>query len=169
MFGKKKKIIVETRTVLFVDDDEIVLQSLERGLLDESYNKLFVKNCQEAFEILKQEAVHVIVADMYMPEMNGEELGTNIKSSQENKDLSMIMLTSIDEQQEPQKLRDIGFDFCLTKPVLQSELYNILLQLVQGESHSCLSSHSASEAIVNLAKLTENCPYRFFSYISVIC
>ena len=72
MKWRQKK--VEKRTVLFVDDDEIVLQSLERGLLDESYNKLFVKSCNEALEILQREEVHVIVTDMRMPEMNGLEL-----------------------------------------------------------------------------------------------
>jgi DNA-binding NtrC family response regulator len=63
-----------TRTVLFVDDDEVILRSLERGLLDESYNKLFVKSCNEALEILQQLEVHVIVADMHMSDMTGLEL-----------------------------------------------------------------------------------------------
>ena len=72
MFGRQR--ITEKRTVLFVDDDELVLQSLERGLLDESYNKLFVKSCKEALEILQREQVHVIVTDMRMPEMTGIEL-----------------------------------------------------------------------------------------------
>ncbi len=71
MFGRQK---VEKRTVLFVDDDEAILRSLERGLLDEPYNKLFVKSCKEALEILQREEVHVIVTDMRMPEMNGLEL-----------------------------------------------------------------------------------------------
>ena len=66
--------MVEKRTVLFVDDDEATLCSLERGLLDESYNKLFAKSSKEALEILKREEVHVIVTDMRMPEMNGLEL-----------------------------------------------------------------------------------------------
>jgi len=72
MKWRQKK--VEKRTVLFVDDDEIILQSLERGLLDESYNKLFVKSCNEALEILQKEQVHVIVTDMRMPGMTGLEL-----------------------------------------------------------------------------------------------
>jgi two-component system response regulator HupR/HoxA len=71
MFGKQKK--EEKRTVLFVDDDEIVLRSLERGLLDEPYNKLFATSCKEALEMLEREEVHVIVTDMLMPEMNGLE------------------------------------------------------------------------------------------------
>ncbi len=71
MFRKKK--IIEMRTVLFVDDDEAILHSLERGLLDEPYNRLFTESCQEALEILKREEVHVIVTDMRMPEMSGLE------------------------------------------------------------------------------------------------
>ena len=66
--------MVEKKTVLFVDDDEAILRSLERGLLEESYNKLFTKSCKEALEILKREEVHVIVTDMLMPEMTGLEL-----------------------------------------------------------------------------------------------
>jgi len=64
----------EKRTVLFVDDDEIVLRSIKRGFLDELYNQLFAKSGQEALEILQREEVHVIVTDMCMPEMDGLEL-----------------------------------------------------------------------------------------------
>ena len=70
----RKQEIAEKRTVLFVDDDEAILCSLERGLLDESYNKLFAKSGQEALEILQREEVHVIVTDMCMSEMTGLEL-----------------------------------------------------------------------------------------------
>ncbi len=62
---------MEKRAVLFVDDDDIILQSLERGFFDEPYNTLFAKSGQEAFEILQREEVHVIVTDMRMPEMDG--------------------------------------------------------------------------------------------------
>ncbi len=60
--------------VLFVDDDEIMLRSLERGLFDEPYNKRFAKSGEEAVEILQREEVHVIVTDMCMPGMGGLEL-----------------------------------------------------------------------------------------------
>ncbi len=72
MFNKQK--IARKKTVLFIDDDEATLHSLERGLLDESYNKLFVKSAKEALEALKRKKVHVIVTDMRMPEMTGLEL-----------------------------------------------------------------------------------------------
>jgi len=67
------------RTVLFVDDDEAILRSLERGLLDEPYNQLFAKSGEEALAILKREEVHVIVTDMRMPGMDGVELLKNVR------------------------------------------------------------------------------------------
>lgn len=65
---------METHTVLFVDDEEIVLRSIERGLLEEPYNKLFAISGEEALEIMRQKDIHVIVTDMRMPEMDGLEL-----------------------------------------------------------------------------------------------
>lgn len=65
---------MEKRTVLFVDDEEKVLTSLRRGLLDEPYNTLFANSGKKALETLEQQEVHVIVTDMRMPEMGGLEL-----------------------------------------------------------------------------------------------
>lgn len=65
---------MEKRRVLFVDDEEKVLRSLERGLVDEPYDTLFAKSGEEALEILQQKEVHVIIIDMRMPEMTGLEL-----------------------------------------------------------------------------------------------
>jgi len=65
---------MEKRTVLFVDDEEKILKSLKRGLLDEPYNTLFALSGKEALEILQREEVHIIVTDMRMPEMSGLEL-----------------------------------------------------------------------------------------------
>ena len=65
---------MEQRGVLFVDDEEKILKSIGRCLLDESYHKYFAKSGREALEILKREEVHVIVVDMVMPGMDGLEL-----------------------------------------------------------------------------------------------
>ncbi len=65
---------MEKRTVLFVDDEEKLLNSLKRGFLDEPYNTLFATSGKETLEILEHNEVHVLVTDMRMPEMGGLEL-----------------------------------------------------------------------------------------------
>jgi two-component system, NtrC family, response regulator HupR/HoxA len=65
---------MDMKTVLFVDDEERLLNSLKRGLIDESYKCLFANSGPEALKVLAANTVHVIVTDMRMPEMNGLEL-----------------------------------------------------------------------------------------------
>lgn len=72
---------MENRTILFVDDEERILSSLKRGLIDEPYNLLFADSGKKALEILKQNEVHVIVTDMKMPEMDGLALLKIVKET----------------------------------------------------------------------------------------
>ncbi|MBW7990783.1 MAG: response regulator [Planctomycetes bacterium] len=102
---------MEKRTVLFIDDDVIVLQSLERGLMDESYNKFFAKSGKEALEILQQEEVHVIVTDMCMPEMTGLELLGTVKK--EHPDIIGVVLSGYDQDTDLQTAVDQGEIFKL--------------------------------------------------------
>ena len=75
---------MEKRTVLFVDDEEKILKSLKRGLMDEPYETLFASSGKEALEILQRETVHVIVADVRMPEMSGLELLNIVENEHPN-------------------------------------------------------------------------------------
>ena len=62
---------METRTVLFVDDEIEILNSLKRLLRAEPYQSFFAESGQEALGILERETIHVIVTDLGMPEMDG--------------------------------------------------------------------------------------------------
>ena len=61
-------------TVLFVDDEESVLQSLRRLFAERNLSLLTAADAEEALEILKREKVAVVVADHLLPGMNGLEL-----------------------------------------------------------------------------------------------
>lgn len=62
--------------VLFVDDEALVLQGLQRMLhpLRAEWNMKFVESGAAALKYLETHAVHVVVSDMRMPGMNGAEL-----------------------------------------------------------------------------------------------
>ncbi len=70
---------MEKRTILFVDDEESVLNSLQRGLIDEPYGTLFADSGKEALELLSKNEVQVIVSDMRMPGMDGLEFIRKVK------------------------------------------------------------------------------------------
>ena len=73
-----------TATVLFVDDERNVLNSLERNLIREPYRRIFVTSAHEAIEVMEREPVHVVVTDMRMPVMDGLTFLRKIKDRHPN-------------------------------------------------------------------------------------
>ena len=65
---------IADQTVLFVDDEESILNALRRELIDEEYRCLFALSGSQALNILQQENISVIISDMKMPEMDGLRL-----------------------------------------------------------------------------------------------
>jgi len=64
----------ETYHVLFVDDEENILASIKRGLMDEEYTCHFAANGFMALDLMEQFNIAVIVSDMKMPGMDGLKL-----------------------------------------------------------------------------------------------
>lgn len=60
--------------VLFVDDDAFILSALRRLMKREGFSFMTANSGREALDILESEAIHVVVSDYMMPEMNGAEL-----------------------------------------------------------------------------------------------
>jgi CheY-like chemotaxis protein len=69
-------------SLLLVDDNEEILEFLEEEL-SEKYSLLKAGNGVEALPALKQEAIHLVVSDVMMPEMDGFELCRIMKSDVE--------------------------------------------------------------------------------------
>ena len=61
-------------SVLFVDDEPNILEALRRMLVDEPYDVRICSDPETALEQITAHAPEVVVADFYMPKMNGPAL-----------------------------------------------------------------------------------------------
>ena len=68
-------------TVLCVDDELDILQSMKRLLHKKDYHLLLATSGAKALELLQQNDVHLIITDMRMPSMSGAELLEKIATS----------------------------------------------------------------------------------------
>ncbi len=89
---------------------------------------------EQALELLKQNALDgrsfdLAIIDWKMPGLNGEELGRKIKADPMLGKTAMVMLSSVSEM-NPARLREAGFDACLSKPARQSELYDVIIDSI---------------------------------------
>jgi len=67
-------------TVLFVDDEEALLQAIVRALRKEPLTILTTSSPQEALRVLTLRHVDIIISDEHMPGMSGTELLKRVRN-----------------------------------------------------------------------------------------
>jgi CheY-like chemotaxis protein len=102
------------KTVLFVDDEEIVLKVGSLMLQKLGYSVLAVSNGDRAIEILKENKVAFVLLDMLMPGMNGFQIYHRLKKIQPN--VKIILTSGHPVCQSEERSESIGFDGFIQKP-----------------------------------------------------
>ena len=92
--------------ILIVDDDEDLHTLYGLYLQGESFRILRAYNGKEALEILDKEKPDLIVLDMIMPVMDGEEFFIKLRTEKNIKDIPVI-IASVNEKIAP-KLFELG-------------------------------------------------------------
>lgn len=72
----------------------------------------------------------LVVTDMQMFEMDGENLGRAIKADPKLRNTILVMLTSLGNRGDAKRLVNLGFAAYLTKPVSQAQLHDCLMILL---------------------------------------
>lgn len=67
-------------TILCVDDEKNILQSLKRLLRKEDYRLLTASSGEEGLKVLEENDVHMVISDQRMPEMSGTEFLAALKT-----------------------------------------------------------------------------------------
>ncbi len=69
-----------TKTVLVVDDEEMVRRLVARMLVDRGYRVLVASDADEALDILRRTALRtrIVVTDLRMPGLNGRQLADTV-------------------------------------------------------------------------------------------
>lgn len=112
------------KTILIAEDQENNFKLLSTYLKRSNANVLRAHNGQEAVSIIKSTVVDLIFMDIKMPVMNGIEATREIRSA--NIKTPIIAQTAYIFDEEIEEFLDSGMDGYLTKPIVASELIEIL-------------------------------------------
>jgi signal transduction histidine kinase len=116
-------------TILVVDDEESILRSVQR-LLRRQYNILTTASVQEAFALLEQHPIHVVMSDQRMPTMTGVEFLTFVKECYP--DCIRILFTGYTDTQSAIEAINSGQVYCyIAKPWEPDNLRLIIAQAVE--------------------------------------
>jgi len=128
------------KRILLVDDNETNLRILSLQSEHWGLTPTAVDTPLKALELInKNKAFDIAILDMHMPEMNGYDLGVEIRKQRSKDELPLIMLSSLTQSVFDGKDKSV-FDLFLTKPTKQSQLFEGIMNVLgstvkQGKVH----------------------------------
>ncbi|MBT3355607.1 MAG: response regulator [Candidatus Scalindua sp.] len=118
--------------ILIIDDDKDICESLKKVFALDGYKVKTISNPKTALCELEKNIYHLIILDLKMPEIRGEELLSEIRKIDE--DISVIVLTaypSVDSAVEA--LQNQVFDY-IKKPFKNNELRDKVRRALRSKS-----------------------------------
>lgn len=118
--------------VLIVDDSAAIRKILQRVLrqADVDVGQVYeAGDGLEALETLRQHKVHLVLADVNMPNMNGIQLLAQIKSNADWASLPVIMVTTEGSQSKVMEAAQLGAAGYIRKPFSAEQIKDKLANL----------------------------------------
>ena len=123
---------MKSASVLIVDDEKVVRDSLTEWLRETGYEVMAAEDGYEALKIIDEAAPRVVVLDMKLPGMDGIDVIKNIK--EKNQQIGIIIITayaSVDNAVEAMKLG--AFDY-IAKPFPPERLETAIGKVIKFPS-----------------------------------
>lgn len=118
---------MEVKKLLLVDDVELFLH-LERTILKrKSFSISTAKSGTQALESVRKAKPDLILLDMFMPDINGDEVCRILKSDPETMDIPIIIVTMDSKLGSKEKCIEAGCDGFIYKPINK----NVLIATVE--------------------------------------
>lgn len=138
------------RKLLLADDSITIQKVVDLTFADEGVSVLCVSNGREAIEALEDFLPDVVLADVFMPDVNGYEVCEYIKHNDKFKHIPVMLLVGSFEPFDEEEARRVGANDTLTKP------FQSIRRLI--EKVGLLSSNRPPEEQIPTAELLQATP-----------
>ncbi len=105
------------RKVLVVDDDPQIRKILERMLIGPSYDVRTAVDGLTALSQVKEDPPDLVILDIMMPGMSGIEVCRQIRETNPEHPIQVLMLSAKDSQADRRRALEYGANDYVTKPL----------------------------------------------------
>lgn len=126
--------------VIIVDEDECLLQTLDKILRQRGYEALGFTNASKALEVMQWVTPSLIILDLLMTPMNGFELSGHIRVQPHLADIPIVIMTARADFLRFHGSPSRHINAFLKKPV---GMHNVLNVIDSFLAKSSLAGHSA--------------------------
>ena len=131
--------------ILVVDDTPLNVKLLSDLLTVKGYSVVAAVNGEEGLAKVAAERPDLVLLDVMMPGLSGYDVCRRIREDPRTALLPVVLVTSLDPQQERVKGIEAGADDFLNKPINQAELFARVKSLLRVKSLQDKVAHQAEE------------------------
>jgi len=107
----------ELPSILIVDDNEDNRYTLELMLTSDGHERIAsAASGSEALALIEKEKFSLVLLDLMMPDLNGDEVLKQIKSDPDKRDIPVVMISADTDAEKVSQCIELGADDYLPKP-----------------------------------------------------
>jgi len=146
--------MVETKSILIVDDDETILAILQEILRLDGYVVETASTGKEALEKSDAAFFNLCLLDIKLPDMEGTELITQLNKT--NPQMIKIIITGFPSFDNAVKSLNLGADAYVMKPVNSKELLELVANKIEEQEDAIqMSEAKVSDWVKNKIRQIE--------------
>jgi two-component system, OmpR family, response regulator len=131
------------RTILIVEDEDILREIVKDYLLNEGYEVIEAVNGKEALCIFEENEVHLVILDIMLPELDGWSVCRRIRKTS---NVPIIMLTARADEDDTLLGFELGADDYVTKPYNPAILLARAKRLIESR-YSSINEQAREETL----------------------
>jgi len=101
--------------IAIIEDDAAIAQMYRMKFEAEGYEVETAENGKLGLELAQTMQPDMILLDLMMPEMNGDEMLQRLRATDWGKEIKVIILTNMGEQEAPEVLKTLGVSAFIVK------------------------------------------------------
>lgn len=101
--------------IAIIEDDLAIAQMYRLKFEAEGYEAEVAENGRLGLQLCQEMKPDMILLDLMMPEMNGDEMLEKMRKTDWGKDIKVIILTNVGEQEAPEVLKKLNVTAFIVK------------------------------------------------------
>jgi DNA-binding response OmpR family regulator len=104
-----------TAKIAIIEDDAAIAQMYRMKFEAEGFQVETAENGKLGLELCEVMKPDVVLLDLMMPEMNGDEMLARLRQTEWGKDTKVIILTNMGEQEAPATIKELNVEAFIVK------------------------------------------------------
>ena len=125
-----------TQTILVVDDNEANRTLLAEVLSTEGYSVTTASSGEEALEKFAETAADLVLLDVIMPGLQGDEVCRRLKANPETRLTPVVLVTALTAVEDRVRGLEANADDFLSKPIERNELLARVRSLLRQKAYT---------------------------------